>query len=105
MKQKKTQYAQTLYLHNNAKNITKNYGQAKKKLPTTVAENEVNVDPITLDEILLTLKSFKNKIALWPDEMNIEFIRKVSISYLLKFLEFFNTCWKTRSILLNGKEL
>jgi hypothetical protein len=63
-----------------------------------VAENEVNVDPITLDEILLTLKSFKNKISLGPDEMNIEFIRKVSISYLLKFLEFLNTCWKTRSI-------
>jgi hypothetical protein len=60
-----------------------------------LAENEVNVDPITLDELLLTLKSFKNKRAPGPDEMKIELIIKALLSYLLKFL---NTWWKTGSI-------
>jgi hypothetical protein len=34
---------------------------ASKEVTTMLSENEVNVDPITLDELLLSLKSFKNK--------------------------------------------
>jgi hypothetical protein len=41
-----------------------------------LAENKVNVDPITLDELLLTLRNFKNKRAPCPDKMNIELIKK-----------------------------
>jgi hypothetical protein len=45
--------------------------------------------------LLLTLKGYKNEKASGSDEINIELITKASLSYLLKFFEFLNTCWKT----------
>jgi hypothetical protein len=39
-----------------------------------------------------------------PEDMNVEFIRKVFLPYLLKFLEFLNTCWKTGFIPDEWKE-
>jgi hypothetical protein len=71
----------------------------QREVATILAESEVNVGPITLDELLLTLKSSNNKRAPVPDEMNIELIKTASLSYILKFLEFLYRCWKTGSIL------
>jgi hypothetical protein len=61
-----------------------------------MAKGEVNVDPITMDERLLTLRSLKETPG--RDDTNIELMRKALPSYLLKVLEFLDTCWKTGSI-------
>jgi hypothetical protein len=68
----------------------------KEEVTTTLAENEVSVNPIALDGLLVILKSFKIKRAPITDEMNIELIKRASLSYLLEFLEFLNTCFKNR---------
>jgi hypothetical protein len=57
-----------------------------------------------LDKLLLTLRSFKNKKTPDPEDMNIELIKKASLSHLLKILEFLNTCWKTGFIPDEWKE-
>jgi retron-type reverse transcriptase len=56
-----------------------------KEVRTTLAENKVNADPITLDYLLVTLKSFIYKRAPGVDKMNTELIKKASHSYLLNF--------------------
>jgi hypothetical protein len=75
-----------------------------KEEVTTLAENEVSVNPIALDGLLLILKSFKIKRAPITDKMNIELIKRASLSYLLEFMEFLNTCFKTGSIPGEWKE-
>jgi hypothetical protein len=50
-----------------------------------------------VDELLLTLKSSKNKRAPGSHEMNIELIKGIA-ALPFEIVEIVNTCWKTGSI-------
>jgi hypothetical protein len=48
-----------------------------------------------LDELLLTLQSFKNYKAPGPDDINTELIRNVLPYRFLKIVIFLNICWQS----------
>jgi hypothetical protein len=62
-----------------------------------MAENEVYVGRISLDELLITLRSFKIREAPATDNMNVELIKQAQLSYILKFFRILGNCLETAS--------
>lgn len=67
----------------------------KEQDPFVWIPNDVNVDPITLDELMLCLKQFKNKKSPGSDDINIELLKYAPPTLLIRLLDLLNRCWKT----------